>query len=138
MTSAPTPPASATPAAAGRAPSPELAIRLRAVEKTFGKGESAVRALRGVDLDVPAGALTMLVGPSGCGKTTLISILAGLLARDAGELAVCGQDLGAARRSSSRAASSSASPSRARSSTSRASSCATSRRAPSTPSSAAA
>ena len=64
-----------------------LAIRLRAVAKTFGKGESAVRALRGVDLDVPAGALTMLVGPSGCGKTTLISILAGLLARDAGELA---------------------------------------------------
>ena len=98
MTSAPTPPASATPAAAGRAPSPELAIRLRAVEKTFGKGESAVRALRGVDLDVPAGALTMLVGPSGCGKTTLISILAGLLARDAGELAVFGQDLGLLRR----------------------------------------
>ena len=75
-----------------------LAIRLRAVAKTFGKGESAVRALRGVDLDVPAGALTMLVGPSGCGKTTLISILAGLLARDAGELAVFGQDLGALRR----------------------------------------
>jgi putative ABC transport system ATP-binding protein len=74
------------------------AIRLRAVAKTFGKGESAVRALRGVDLDVPAGALTMLVGPSGCGKTTLISILAGLLARDAGELAVFGQDLGALRR----------------------------------------
>ena len=88
-------------AADGGGPPPDgrpLAIRLRAVAKTFGKGESAVRALRGVDLDVPAGALTMLVGPSGCGKTTLISILAGLLARDAGELAVFGQDLGALRR----------------------------------------
>ena len=60
-------------------PTTRVAIRLRAVEKTFGKGESAVRALRGVDLEVPIGELTMLVGPSGCGKTTLISILAGLL-----------------------------------------------------------
>jgi putative ABC transport system ATP-binding protein len=76
----------------------DLAIRLRAVEKTFGKGESAVRALRGVDLDVPAGEMTMLVGPSGCGKTTLISILAGLLSRDKGELEVFGQDLNALRR----------------------------------------
>jgi putative ABC transport system ATP-binding protein len=75
-----------------------LAIRLRSVEKTFGKGESAVRALRGVDLDVPAGEMTMLVGPSGCGKTTLISILAGLLSRDKGELEVFGQDLNALRR----------------------------------------
>jgi len=75
-----------------------LAIRLRKVEKTFGKGESAVRALRGVDLDVPAGEMTMLVGPSGCGKTTLISILAGLLSRDKGELEVFGQDLNALRR----------------------------------------
>jgi putative ABC transport system ATP-binding protein len=76
----------------------DLAIRLRAVEKTFGRGESAVRALRGVDLDVPAGEMTMLVGPSGCGKTTLISILAGLLSRDKGELEVFGQDLNALRR----------------------------------------
>ena len=83
---------------AGASTGTDLAIRLRAVEKTFGKGESAVRALRGVDLDVPAGEMTMLVGPSGCGKTTLISILAGLLSRDRGELEVFGQDLGALRR----------------------------------------
>ncbi|MCE2882812.1 MAG: ABC transporter ATP-binding protein [Planctomycetaceae bacterium] len=75
-----------------------IAIRLRGVTKTFGKGESAVPALRGIDLDVPAGELTMLVGPSGCGKTTLISILAGLLSRDGGECTVFGQDLGALRR----------------------------------------
>ncbi|MFZ9882691.1 MAG: ATP-binding cassette domain-containing protein, partial [Phycisphaerales bacterium] len=75
-----------------------IAIRLRGVTKTFGKGESAVPALRGIDLDVPAGELTMLVGPSGCGKTTLISILAGLLSRDGGECRVFGLDLGALRR----------------------------------------
>jgi len=83
---------------AGAPTGTNLAIRMRALSKTFGKGESAVRALRGVDLDVPAGELTMLVGPSGCGKTTLISILAGLLSRDTGELEVFGQDLGALRR----------------------------------------
>ena len=38
-----------------------------------------VQALRGVDLEVMPGAITLLVGPSGCGKTTLISIIAGLL-----------------------------------------------------------
>ena len=75
-----------------------IAIRLRKVEKTFGKGESAVRALRGIDLDIPAGELTMLVGPSGCGKTTLISILAGLLSRDAGDMTVFGTDLATLRR----------------------------------------
>jgi len=74
------------------------AIRLRGVAKTFGKGESAVTALRGVDLDIPLGELTMLVGPSGCGKTTLISILAGLLSRDSGDMTVFGEDIGALRR----------------------------------------
>jgi len=83
---------------AGATTGTNLAIRMRALSKTFGKGESAVRALRGVDLEVPAGELTMLVGPSGCGKTTLISILAGLLSRDSGELEVFGQDLGTLRR----------------------------------------
>ncbi|MFM7261815.1 MAG: ABC transporter ATP-binding protein, partial [bacterium] len=79
-------------------PAHATAIRLRGVTKTFGRGESAVTALRGIDLDIPAGELTMLVGPSGCGKTTLISILAGLLSRDGGELAVFGTDLAMLRR----------------------------------------
>jgi putative ABC transport system ATP-binding protein len=69
-----------------------LAIRCRAVTKTYGQGPAAVRALRGVDLDVRRGELLMLVGPSGCGKTTLISILGGVLDRDAGECLVLGED----------------------------------------------
>ena len=88
----------ATSAPISPASPPRTAIRLRGVTKTFGRGESAVRALRGIDLDIPAGELTMLVGPSGCGKTTLISILAGLLSRDGGEMAVFGQDLAGLRR----------------------------------------
>jgi putative ABC transport system ATP-binding protein len=51
-----------------------------------------VLALRGVDLDIKYGELMMLVGPSGCGKTTLISVIAGILDRDAGECTVFGAD----------------------------------------------
>jgi putative ABC transport system ATP-binding protein len=69
------------------------AVRCRAVMKDFGQGETRVRALRGVDVDVNAGEMTLLVGPSGCGKTTLISIIAGLLDPTAGEVAVLGHNL---------------------------------------------
>jgi putative ABC transport system ATP-binding protein len=69
-----------------------VAIRCRGVVKTYGTGTSAVRALRGVDIDVASGELLMLVGPSGCGKTTLISVIAGVLERDGGECSVLGQD----------------------------------------------
>ena len=67
-------------------------ISCRGVFKTFGSGDATVRALRGVDLEVRFGEMMALVGPSGCGKTTLISILAGLLQRDEGDLAVLGED----------------------------------------------
>jgi len=54
------------------------------VTKDFGAGDTRIQALRGVDLEVRPGELTLLVGPSGCGKTTLISIIAGLLNLDIG------------------------------------------------------
>jgi putative ABC transport system ATP-binding protein len=68
------------------------AVHCRGVTKTYGKETAKVTALRGVDLDVEAGELLMLVGPSGCGKTTLISVVAGILDRDDGECMVFGQD----------------------------------------------
>jgi putative ABC transport system ATP-binding protein len=71
----------------------ETAVRLRGVKKSYGTGEARVTALRGIDLDVQAGELMMLVGPSGCGKTTLISVIAGILDQDEGECAVFGRDL---------------------------------------------
>jgi putative ABC transport system ATP-binding protein len=63
------------------------------VRKTFGHGEAAVEVLRGVDFEAVQGKLTFLVGPSGCGKTTLISVIAGLLDKDAGRVELFGQDL---------------------------------------------
>jgi len=70
-----------------------LAVQCRAVEKDFGRGETRIRALRGVDLQVPFGELTMLVGPSGCGKTTLLSVIAGVLNATGGEVEVLGERL---------------------------------------------
>jgi putative ABC transport system ATP-binding protein len=61
--------------------------------KTFGSGAMRVHALRGVNLEIVPGAITLLVGPSGCGKTTLISIIAGLLDPSEGLLHVLGHDL---------------------------------------------
>jgi putative ABC transport system ATP-binding protein len=65
----------------------------RNVIKDYGSGDVRVRALRGVNLDVSPGELTLLVGPSGCGKTTLISILAGTLDPTDGDVSVLGVDL---------------------------------------------
>jgi len=72
---------------------PEHAVVCNQLTKQFGQGESLVMALRGVDLEVYPGQLTLLVGPSGCGKTTLISIVAGLLDPTDGDIAVLGEDL---------------------------------------------
>ena len=70
-----------------------VAIRCRGVTKDFGAGGALVRALRGVDLDVYPGELTLLVGPSGCGKTTLLSVVAGIMRPTAGEVSVLGTNL---------------------------------------------
>src|SRR5271156_1973003 len=71
----------------------QRAVVCRGLTKEFGDGDSKVLALRGVDMDVSSGQMTLLVGQSGCGKTTLISIIAGLLDPTAGEVDVLGQDL---------------------------------------------
>ena len=71
----------------------KIAVRCTGVTKVYGKGETAVQALRGIDLVIERGKLTMLVGPSGCGKTTLISIVAGILYHDQGTCIVFGKDV---------------------------------------------
>jgi len=75
----------------------EFAVTCRNVTKTYGVGPDRVPALRGIDLEVAPGELLMLVGPSGCGKTTLISVIAGILDHDEGEVRVFGEDLKSAR-----------------------------------------
>jgi putative ABC transport system ATP-binding protein len=69
-----------------------VAVLCRGVTKEFGTGEAKVQALRGIDVDILYGQMTLLVGPSGCGKTTLISIIAGLLDPTAGEVSLLGQN----------------------------------------------
>jgi putative ABC transport system ATP-binding protein len=65
----------------------------RNLTKEYRTGATGVLALRGVDLEIRPGELTLLVGPSGCGKTTLISILAATLEATSGEVSVLGADL---------------------------------------------
>jgi putative ABC transport system ATP-binding protein len=69
------------------------AIVCQGITKQFGSGGSQVLALRGVNLEVPLGEMTLLVGPSGCGKTTLLSVIAGILNPTSGDLWVLGEHL---------------------------------------------
>lgn len=71
--------------------SQEPAVACQRVRKVFGNGGAPVEVLRGVDLEIPFGEMSLLVGPSGCGKTTLLSVVAGLLTPSEGELRVLGQ-----------------------------------------------
>ena len=70
-----------------------LAVECRSVVKDFGEGDARVQVLRGIDLTIARGEMTLLVGPSGCGKTTLISVIAGLLDATSGEVHVLGTNL---------------------------------------------
>ena len=58
----------------------------RDLHRTFGSGATEVHALAGVDIEVPAGRLTVVRGPSGSGKTTLLNLLGGLDRPTSGEV----------------------------------------------------
>lgn len=71
------------------ADAPNAAIRARGLVKHFGD----VRAVDGIDLDVPRGFIFAILGPNGAGKTTLMRMLATLARPDAGSASVMGHDL---------------------------------------------
>jgi len=75
----------------------EVAVRIRGLRKYFGAGDQRVVALRDVDLDIFAGEMTLIVGPSGCGKTTLLSVIAGILNPDAGDVEIFGSKVSSMR-----------------------------------------
>ena len=64
----------------------EAVLRARSLAKTYGSGESAVHALRDVDLEVARGEFVVLLGASGSGKSTLLNILGGLDVPTSGEV----------------------------------------------------
>ena len=63
------------------------------VTRTYGQGDTAVQALRGVSVDIAAGQLTAVMGPSGSGKSTLMHILAGLDKPTSGTVHIAGTDI---------------------------------------------
>ena len=50
-------------------------IELRSLTKTYGRGDAAFQALRGVDMDISKGEFLAVMGPSGSGKSTLMNLL---------------------------------------------------------------
>ena len=71
----------------------EPAALCRGVARTYGVDGSAVPALRGVDLTLPAASITALVGPSGSGKSTLLRLLACIDRPDSGQIRIAGVEV---------------------------------------------
>jgi putative ABC transport system ATP-binding protein len=69
------------------------AIELDRVAKTYGEGDHAVAALRGVTLRIPEGQFVSVMGQSGSGKSTLLNLVAGLDSPTQGRVVVAGRDL---------------------------------------------
>lgn len=78
----------------GRSRSKDLTFSIRGLTKVYHMGETSVHALRGVDLDLPAGEFVVLLGPSGSGKSTLLNIVGGLDRPTDGTVSFRGRTLG--------------------------------------------
>ena len=65
---------------------------MRGLRRTYGAGSGAFEAVRGVDLDVPAGTITALLGTNGAGKTSTLEVIEGLARASAGTVRVLGLD----------------------------------------------
>jgi putative ABC transport system ATP-binding protein len=65
------------------------------LHRTYGEGQAAVHALRGVSISFPVGQFTAIMGPSGSGKSTLMHLLAGLDTPTSGSVVLDGQELSA-------------------------------------------
>ncbi|MCL6581064.1 MAG: ATP-binding cassette domain-containing protein [Firmicutes bacterium] len=68
-------------------------VETQGLTKIFGKGQTAVRALDGVNLIIEPGEFLAVMGPSGCGKSTLLHLVGGLDRPTDGRVLVEGRDL---------------------------------------------
>jgi len=71
-------------------PESKVLLEAKGIVKVFGSGAGEVKPLKGIDLKLRSGELTLLMGPSGSGKTTLLSILGCILTPTEGNLDVAG------------------------------------------------
>jgi putative ABC transport system ATP-binding protein len=83
-----------TASAAASDPSTSAVAIARHAVKIYGSGDTAVRALDDVSVELPAGRYTAIMGPSGSGKSTLMHCLAGLDSLTSGEVLIDGVELG--------------------------------------------
>jgi putative ABC transport system ATP-binding protein len=77
------------------APTVGAVVAARALTRRYGEGDTAVNALRGVDIDVRDRELVAVMGPSGSGKSTLMHLLAGLDKPTSGTVTIAGTEIGA-------------------------------------------
>lgn len=68
-------------------------LRVSALKKTYGKGDTAVEALKGINLSVQKGEFIAIVGTSGSGKSTLLHMLGGLDRPTSGSVSIDGKDI---------------------------------------------
>ena len=80
-------------AAGGWLVNKDVAVEVRNAVKAFGQGDSAVRALDDVSVDIRKGEFFTLLGPSGCGKTTLLRLIAGFETPTSGQILLDGKDI---------------------------------------------
>jgi putative ABC transport system ATP-binding protein len=77
-------------------PTGDPVLQVTGLTKTFGQGDLTVTAVGGVDLDVHAGEVVLIMGPSGSGKTTLLLMLGAMLRPTTGVIQVAGLDIASA------------------------------------------
>ncbi len=89
----PTPPSPLASAPPGAPRASTCAVRVHGLCKGFGSGSTRIEVLHEIDLEARAGEMLFVVGPSGCGKTTLLTLIAGMLDADKGEIELFGQSI---------------------------------------------
>ncbi|MBR1739160.1 MAG: ABC transporter ATP-binding protein [Ruminococcus sp.] len=66
-------------------------LEISGIKKAFGEGESRMEVLKGIDMQIEKGEITVLLGPSGSGKSTLLNIIGGIDTADEGYISINGE-----------------------------------------------